>query len=310
MRDAHDAGAIQVVADAVHDATTWRELREARIGLVGDPSDWLVASSPSAATVRDAWGPEVVAIDLAASVLDVPLELTERVVSLAGSFATGAAGTAARAAVSGPGEPQILDAASVYPALRAIVERERLDAIAVRCFDLIRELSTSSCLAFAQLNDEGVVAGCEGDLVSTVAMLWVRRLLGSLPWMANPAQVDQTLNVVRLAHCTVPLTGVSAYRVRTHFESGLSVGIEGDLAPGPVTLVRIGGVDMRDLWLAEGDGLRTEARDDLCRTQLDVRLIGSDVRELLSSPLGNHIVMVPGHHGERLRRWWETFVAA
>jgi L-fucose isomerase-like protein len=310
LRDASDREGLTAISDAVRDVTAWRALRAARIGLVGEPSDWLVASSPSPDQVREAWGPTVIGVDLAASVLHGALELTGPVIELAEAVAAGATGTTTRPAVVGPDEPKILDAASVYPLLRAIVDREGLDAIAVRCFDLIRELGTSSCLAFARLNDEGVIAGCEGDLVSTVAMLWVRTLLGQLPWMANPARVDPTLNVVRLAHCTVPLTGVSAYRLRTHFESGESVGIEGDLPPGPVTLLRIGGADMRELWVSEGDGLPTEARDDLCRTQLDVRLTGSDVRELLTAPLGNHIVTVPGTHRGRLLGWWETFVAA
>jgi L-fucose isomerase-like protein len=228
---------------------------------------------------------------------------------MAGAVVAGAGG-GSHAVVAPPDDAEVLDAATIYPWLRTIVERERLDAIAVRCFDLIVALKTSSCLAFAKLNDEGIVAGCEGDLVSTVAMLWLRKLLKEMPWMANPVQLDGERNVVRLAHCTVPLSSVRGYRLRSHFESGLSVGIQGNLPPGPVTLVRIGGTDMRELWLAEGDGLPTEPRNDLCRTQLDVRLRGTDVGDLLTAPLGNHIVTVPGHHGDRVRAWWSSFVAA
>jgi len=36
-----------------------------RIGLVGSPSDWLVASTPDASTVRAAWGPTVVPVEMA-----------------------------------------------------------------------------------------------------------------------------------------------------------------------------------------------------------------------------------------------------
>jgi hypothetical protein len=37
----------------------------------------------------------------------------------------------------------------------------------------------------ARLNDEGTIAGSEGDLVSTVTMMWVRELLGEVAWMAS-----------------------------------------------------------------------------------------------------------------------------
>ena len=53
------------LAEAIHDVDVARRLRRLRIGAVGTPSDWLVASSPTPGAVRDAWGPEVVAIDIA-----------------------------------------------------------------------------------------------------------------------------------------------------------------------------------------------------------------------------------------------------
>jgi L-fucose isomerase-like protein len=305
-----DGGDTDVLRTVVADLHVWRGLTTARIGLAGRPSDWLVASAPTPRAVRDAWGPQVVTIDLQAAIREVGMARTPSIGVMAGAVVTGAGGGSSQGRVAPPADAEVLNAAGIYPWLRTIVERERLDAIAVRCFDLIVALRTSSCLAFAYLNDEGIVAGCEGDLVSTVAMLWLRRLVGEMPWMANPVQLDPTQNVVRLAHCTVPLSSVRAYRLRTHFESGTSVGIQGDLPPGPVTLVRVGGVGLRDLWVVEGDGLPTEPRNDLCRTQLDVRVRRTDVGDLLTAPLGNHIVTIPGHHAERVRTWWSSFVAA
>lgn len=76
-----------------------------------------------------------------------------------------------------------------------------------------------------------------------------------------------------------------------------------------MTLVRIGGRDLDRLWLAEGEALPTDTLEGLCRTQVTVR-IGSDaVSELLDHPLGNHLVLVPGHHRARLLDWWRWIVA-
>ena len=49
----------------MHDLAVWGSLRRARLGLVGNPSDWLVASTPEPETVRTVWGPVVVRFDVA-----------------------------------------------------------------------------------------------------------------------------------------------------------------------------------------------------------------------------------------------------
>lgn len=303
LRGPGDDEGLSRVREAAHDLAVWRALREARIGLVGEPSDWLVASSPDPAVVQAVWGPEIVHIDVADAIRRYLQASAPGGETLASSVSAGAT-TAVE-----PGATEVERAARIYPVLRELVRSGSLDALAVRCFDLIVELRTSSCLALAELNDEGIIAGCEGDLVSTVAMLWVHRLLGLLPWMANPAQVDEARNAVRVAHCMVPRSLVTGYRLRSHFESGLGVSLEGELPPGDVTLLRIGGSRMDELWVAEGTALRTEPGEHVCRTQLEVELSRGSVDELLRAPLGNHLVVVAGHHADRLHDWWRAMIA-
>jgi L-fucose isomerase-like protein len=87
------------------------------------------------------------------------------------------------------------------------------------------------------------------------------------------------------------------------------LGIQGTLPTGPVTLLRIGGTDMRQLWLAEGEILQAGDAEDRCRTQAHVHLTQGQVRDLLHAPLGNHVVLVMDHHADRLHAWWETMIA-
>jgi len=196
----------------------------------------------------------------------------------------------------------------VHEGLRALVREHRLDALTVRCFDLVLDRGTSGCFALSELTDAGVIAGCEGDLVSTVGLMWANLLTGEVPWMANPAELDVDANALVLAHCTVPRTLVESYRLRSHFESGLGVGIQGMLPLGPVTLLRIGGSMMDALWLAEGEVISTGDAENLCRTQVRIALSRGNVSDLLSAPLGNHIVLVYGHHADRLATWWESML--
>jgi L-fucose isomerase-like protein len=285
------------LAEAVHDADVARRLRRLRIGAVGTPSDWLVASSPAPATVRDAWGPEIVPVDMADA-----LRTYEQATAGAGARLA-AAMVAGATKVLEADAPAIAAAARVHPVLAELVRRHRLDALTVRCFDLVSQLGTSGCLALAELNDTGVTAGCEGDLPSTVAMVWTRMLLGETPWMANPAQLNLEQGRLLLAHCTVARSLTNGYRIRSHFESELGAAIAGSLSTGPVTLVRIGGRRLERCWIAEATSVAQPIREGLCRTQLTVELPRPVLEGLLAAPLGNHLVVVPGHHHDRLARW-------
>ncbi|MDO8388890.1 MAG: hypothetical protein Q7V57_00250 [Actinomycetota bacterium] len=287
--------------DALRDVTVWHGLRRSRVGLVGTPSDWLVASVPRPDALRRRWGPTLVDVPLPQVMgrfeenIEAPIAVPVRL--------------AARPGDHTPHPADIETAARFEPVLRGIAGEERLDAIAVRCFDLVTDAHTSGCLALSSLNDRGIVAGCEGDVASTVAMLWVKLQLGSTAWMANPSEADRESGVIELAHCTVPLSMVAGYRLDTHFESNLGVAVAGELPSGPVTLVRLGGEELEHLWCVNGEALPTTPRSGRCRTQLDVRVDPVAVGELLDHPLGNHLVVVYGHHAEQLRAWWQEMVA-
>ena len=289
--------------EAVGDVEAIRRFHSTRLGVVGGPSTWLVASSPDDEVVRRRWGPELVTVDPTRMI-----ELTRTPVIPTGALAERFTRVAdpIRSTV---GSQDVDAAMGVRAALGDVLEDHDLDAVTVRCFDLLGDPGTSGCLALANLNDEGIVAGCEGDVPSTLAMLLVRYLLDQPAWMANPAAVDVDANDLVLAHCTVAPSMVDGFSLDTHFESGMGVGIHGHFANQPVTLVRLGGADLDESWIVEGDIVATGDDPDLCRTQVTVALSSGDVRDLLEHPLGNHIVLAAGHHEQRLRRWWKMAVA-
>lgn len=282
--------------EALADLVAWHRLRSTRLGQVGEPSDWLTASVPDPDAVRRRWGVDLVPVPMR-DVLDhhrppAPGEVPVR-----------------WRGVSGPGADEVAAAEALLPTLTGVLDRHGVDAVTVRCFDFLGELRTSGCLALADLNEEGIVAGCEGDVAAAVAMLWVRHRLGSAGWIANPAQVDVDADELVLAHCTIAPSLADDLHLDTHFESGLGVGISGTIAPQPVTLVRLGGPGLDRRWLADGEVVGSGDSPDLCRTQATVRLAPGRVAGLLDAPLGNHLVLVPGHHADRLDRWWHLVVA-
>jgi L-fucose isomerase-like protein len=292
-----------VLDEVIGDLEAIAAMHSARLGVVGGPSSWLVASSPDPEVVRRRWGPEVVTVEPT-----MMIELTRTPVTPTGVLAERFTKVAdpVRSTVD---RQAVDDAMGVRSALLDVLDNDELDAVTVRCFDLLGDPGTSGCLALASLNDDGIVAGCEGDVPSALAMLWVRHLLGRPTWMANPATLDVERNELVLAHCTVAPSMVESWSLDTHFESGMGVGISGQFAAQPITLIRVGGADLEQCWIAEGDIISTGDDADLCRTQVTIALSTGHVGDLLTHPLGNHLVLAAGHHERRLRSWWRLAVA-
>lgn len=267
----------------VGEARAW--LSGKRLGVVGQPSDWLIASHADKDILDRKLGMKLVDVEMTRLIEEIhslPETMPEQLASCA------IENEKVRKAMPG--------AHRIYLALRKMVDQYRLDGLTIRCFDLLTAVQNTGCLALARLNAEGMVAGCEGDVPAMVSMMIVRALTGLSGFQANPSSINPETGDMMLAHCTIPLNMVSHYEFDTHFESGIGVGIRGYMQEGDVTVFKVAG-DLSRFFVAEGTLLRCEARQDLCRTQFAIRLIQpTDASYFLTHPIGNHHIVIPGHH--------------
>jgi len=268
-----------------------RLLLAGRIGIIGEPSDWLIASAVDRASVKARWGTEFV--DIGLDEVSGQQNGAEEAAAIAREF------IAAATALEQVGEEAVQQAARLVPALKAIFARHRLQAATLRCFSLIETLHTSGCLALARLNDEGLVCGCEGDVPAVFSMLLANALSGECSFMANPAAVDTESNRVLFAHCTVPRRAVAGYSLQTHFETGLGVALNGEFPAGPATVFKIGGPCLDSYFVSAGEVLPGKAVPGLCRTQVHVRLQEA-VDYFLKRPLANHHILLKGDHARSI----------
>ena len=268
------------------------QLYGCRLGIIGKPSDWLISSHTDKARVKELLGIELV---------DIPMqELTAPLLSPRGGKTDSSAGDGT------PPSPQwgtegglpIEGALHIYEALKALVERHRLQGFTLRCFDLLTAVKNTGCLALAKLNAEGIVAGCEGDVPALLSMTIAQALTGVSGFQANPSRIDPQTGQMLFAHCTIPLNLVEHYELDTHFESGIGVGIRGYMAAGPVTIFKVAG-DLSRHFIAEGELVCNQSQPDLCRTQQVIRLTDPVATAyFLTNPIGNHHIILPGHHRE------------
>lgn len=272
-----------------------RRLQGSRAGVVGRPSDWLIASEPDRAAVKERLGIELV---------DIPIE--ELITEIHSGLCEGPSGfplKSVKHSVNRKVTQKVFDGAlDIYSALKRLIDRYELSAVTVRCFDLLEAVGNTGCIALALLNAEGIPAGCEGDIPTLLTMCVSNALFDVPGFMANPSRMDPSTGEMIFAHCTVPLNMLRNYSYDTHFESGIGVAVKGELPEGPVTLFKMApGLDR--CFTAEAGLIKNLSEKSLCRTQVLLRLEDRSLCRdyFLKDPIGNHHVIIPGHRAQEIR---------
>ena len=289
-----------------------QKLRQCRLGVIGEPSDWLIASPKDITSVKQKLGVELVDIpmsellEILATIPQVPdvksmLAIPESSDSVRCSCVTATSSSATASDKVSSVADSLPDAHRIYLALKLLIQKYQLQGFTLRCFDLLDTVHNTGCWALAKLNSEGIVAGCEGDVPTMLTMMVVRALCGTSCFQANPASINSETGEILFAHCTIPFDMVQRYELDTHFESGIGVGIRGYVQEGSVTICKLSG-DLNRYFITEGQLIYNQAKPDLCRTQLMIRMDDpSQTSYFLTNPIGNHHVIVLGRHAEALK---------
>lgn len=270
-----------------------RSLFGMRIGVVGTPSSWLIASNVDYLLAKRRWGVEYTDVSLE-RIYEYYEQITDDEV---GEACARLAGKALACREASPED--MIKAMRLYRAIRKIVDEEHLNALTLSCFRLIDQTGTTGCLALALLNDEGIIAGCEGDLQSIFTMLAIRVLTGKPTFMANPSMINSRTNEIILAHCTIGFAQTEQFIIRNHFETESGIGIQGVLPTGDVTIVKCGGECLDEYYLSTGTLIENTNYINMCRTQVRIKM-NTPAEYFLKTPLGNHHILLHGNYEQML----------
>jgi L-fucose isomerase-like protein len=257
-----------------------------RLGAIGKPSSWLIASDLNRDLAQKRYRATIINIDYDEFVYEIDKKTfadNEKVQQFKKKLAN---------------NEYLEGALHIYGAIKRLILKYDLHGLSIRCFDLLTIYRNTACLALAMLNDEGISAGCEGDLPLLLAMHLVKRLLSLDSFQANPSSIDEAKQTITFAHCTVPFSMCQSHVFMTHFESGLGIGVRGELPLGPCTVFRLSG-NLSKALIEEGEIVANSALENLCRTQIVVKM-NSGLEKILRHPLGNHHLIMFGHHKQRL----------
>ncbi len=205
-----------------------------------------------------------------------------------------------------PTKEDIVKAARLYFGIKRIMEKENASAIVINCWMCILEnlLPAYPCLAFSQLNNEGLVGTCEGDLACTLTQLIVG-YVGNKPGFVTDPSIDTATNAVTHYHCVAPtkMDGpdgeVEPYIIRNNAGTYASVSLQVKMKVGQkVTIAKF--VPFEKLLISTGVITGNIDTERACRTHVATKV--KDAKKMLENYSGGlHRVLFYGEWTEEVK---------
>lgn len=277
-------GDVEQIAEGIRNASSvfsaMRALNGANLGVIGKPSDWLIASQVDYALAKAKYGVNLIDIPMKELEIEVKKQIIAEVPHLE------------QLRKKFKNEEVLNGALYFYSGLKRIIERYNLSGFTLRCFDLLTEFKNTSCLAFSLLNEEGITAACEGDVPSLLTMFFIKSLTGQPAFQSNPSSVNFKDNTILFAHCTLPLNMTSSYSLTSHFESGLGIGVKGEMPLGKISVLKLAPSLKSDESVGfSGTIKKNLSLPNYCRTQIEVEPEEGGIFSLFKDNFGNHMII-------------------
>lgn len=263
------------------------KLKPKTLGVIGRPSDWLIASdinyedalSLYNITLKDISINEVINEYNKIEFKDILLDVKNDKLNLN-------------------------DAKKLTLVLQKIKDKYNLSGLTIRCFDLLNPIHTTACLGLAYFNSLGIVSACEGDIPSLISMYLVNELFNKPSFMANPSRIDIINKKMIFAHCTLPLNMTKSYKLDTHYESNIGVAIKGDMKEDVITIFKLSR-NLKDYFVTSGKIIKNLNETNLCRTQIEVE-VDNNIEYFLNRPYGNHHIIFYGNYVKEINDFFKN----
>jgi len=213
---------------------------------------WSSASRTEAEQIADKW------VKNAWSVIDVPLET-------------------------------LISSAAMYLGMKSVLKSHGANAITINCLGGFYggHIHAYPCLGFYELNNEGLVGGCECDIRSCATMVAFSILSGGRPGFISDPVIDTSKRQIVYAHCVAPnkVFGSNGpenpYVIMTHSEDRNGASVRSILPVNyMVTTLQIHN-DRKEILIHRAVANDNDSDDRACRTKLCAEPLG-DIEKLFT----------------------------
>lgn len=208
----------------------------------------------------------------------------------------------------------------LYLAYKKFVAENAYDAIAVSCWPKFQDdYKYSVCSVIGMLNDDKIVAACEGDLMSAISMLALQEMADESSMLMDFSAFDEKDNSILLWHCgpaSKKYCKKNGYSLGENY-SGMAhepgkitgCGVARDMVfdPMPATVFRFSG-DM-EKYIQVGGNFIGNVKDSFCGSRgwlKNITMNNEDISALdfantiLSSGFEHHYPVISGNFTEEI----------
>ena len=198
-----------------------------------------------------------------------------------------AEGWAARAQTLGGVKAEVIEkCGAMYVAMKQLLDKHGARGISINCLGGFYggHLKAYPCLGFCQLNDDGLVGGCEADQMSALTMAIMGVITGRPGYISDPV-IDTAKNAIIYAHCVAPTKpfgrdgAANAYQILTHSEDRQGASMRSLLPVGYMTTTLEINPTNRQVLIHRAKTIGNNPSDLACRTKLEA-VVQGDLEKL------------------------------
>ena len=186
----YDDEAYRKIDRYIHVVTLYKRLKTMTFGVIGHVFRGMFDFEYDKTRVKGALGPEIVNVQIEHLVTN-----WERATPEDPDVQAMIEHARSSYRIQGVGDADLISASRAAVALRRLVQRFRLDGVALLCQHFIeKELKTTPYLGLAELHREGFPGVAEGDVIGLIMMKILHHLAGHMPFFLEWSEFDVERN--------------------------------------------------------------------------------------------------------------------
>jgi hypothetical protein len=186
--------------------------------------------------------------------------------------------------------PDVLrTSAAMYLGMKAVLKAHDANAITINCLGGFYggHIHAYPCLGFHELNNEGLVGGCECDVRSAATMLAFSTLTNGRPGFISDPVIDTAKRQIIYAHCVAsnkvfgPQGSSNPFKIMTHSEDRQGASVRSVLPVNYLTTTIEIHNERKEVLMHQAVALDNDPDDRACRTKLCAEPVG-DIEKLFT----------------------------
>jgi hypothetical protein len=191
--------------------------------------------------------------------------------------------------IVGVSDETLLTSAAMYLGIKSVLKDRGANAITINCLGGFYggHIHAYPCLGFHELNNEGLVGGCECDVRSSATMLAFTTMTNGRPGYISDPVIDTSKRQIIYAHCVasnkafVPQGETNPFKIMTHSEDRSGASVRSILPVNYMTTTLEIDNDKKEILFHQAIALDNDPDDRACRTKLCAEPLG-DIEKLFT----------------------------